>query len=231
MAARNLTGARVVVLGGSGELGYRIAGALAAKGARVLLAGRDADRLRARAAVVGPDTPSAVFDLRRPDHIPALFDTATALLGGIDGIVNAAGVVAFGVLADVDDTTMEELVEVDFTGPLRIMREAASRLDGGFIVNLTGVVAEQPVAGMALYSAVKAGLSAATRAVARELRRSGIDAIDIRPPHTETGLAERAVAGSAPPMKPGLDPDHVADRVVSAIESGARELGAADFGA
>ncbi len=229
MGHRDLGGAKVVVLGGSGELGHRIAGALLDKGADVLLAGRNADRLSSRAAAVGRDTPSAVFDLRRADHIPALFDTATALLGGLDGVVNAAGVVAFGPLEEVDDTTIDELVATDLVGPLRIMREAASRLEGGFIVNLTGIVAEQPVAGMALYSAVKAGLSAATRAAARELRRRGIDVLDIRPPHTETGLAGRAVAGSAPPMKTGLDPDHVAALVVSAIEAGTRELAAAHF--
>jgi len=61
-------------------------------------------------------------------------------------------------------------------------------------------------------------------AVARELRRRQIDLIDARPPHTETGLASRAIAGVAPKMPVGLTPDAVAARIVAAIVSGERDL-------
>lgn len=61
-------------------------------------------------------------------------------------------------------------------------------------------------------------------AVGRELRRRRIDVIDARPPHTETGLATRPVAGVAPKMPVGLAPDAVAARIVSAIIAGERDL-------
>ncbi|MDR9451929.1 MAG: SDR family NAD(P)-dependent oxidoreductase, partial [Acidimicrobiia bacterium] len=151
------------------------------------------------------------------------------LLGGLDGVVNAAGVVAFGPLEDLTDGALAELISVDFSGPLRVMRAAVQVMDGGFLVNLTGVVAEQPLGGMAAYSAVKAGLSAATRALARELRTRRIQVLDARPPHTETGLAGRPIEGVAPTLPVGLDPDDVAVRIVEAVASGRRELASSDF--
>ena len=69
MPPYDLTGARVLVLGGSGELGRRIARELRTRGASVMLAGRDADRLQAAASELGPDVPSVQFDLRRPEVV------------------------------------------------------------------------------------------------------------------------------------------------------------------
>jgi cyclic-di-GMP-binding biofilm dispersal mediator protein len=146
------------------------------------------------------------------------------LLGGLDGVVNAAGAVAFGPLADLTDDALDVLVATDLVGPLRVMRAALPHLHGGFFANLTGMVADVPTAGMAAYSAVKAGLSAASSALGRELRRSGIHVLDARPPHTETGLVNRSIEGDAPRMPTGLDPDHVASVVVEGLAAGRREL-------
>jgi cyclic-di-GMP-binding biofilm dispersal mediator protein len=61
-------------------------------------------------------------------------------------------------------------------------------------------------------------------AATRELRRQQIDVIDIRPPHTETGLANRPIAGVAPKLPTGLDPAVVAARIVAAIKDGEKDL-------
>ena len=82
---------------------------------------------------------------------------------------------------------------------------------------------------MAAYAASKAALTAADKALTRELRRCGVDVIDIRPPHTETGLAGRPLAGTAPPLPQGLDPDAVARQILDAVESGRPELASTDF--
>jgi cyclic-di-GMP-binding biofilm dispersal mediator protein len=155
--------------------------------------------------------------------------TAIDSLGGLDGVVNAAGVVAFGPLDELDDAALDELVATDLVGPIRVIRTAVPYLEGGFVVNITGVVADQPMAGLVAYSAVKAGLSAATQALGRELRRRGIQVLDARPPHTETGLAGRPISGTAPAMPVGLDPSIVARIIVDGIASGARELPAEVF--
>ncbi len=218
-----ISGKRVLLLGGSGELGSRIAAELRQRGATVLGTGRHPDGLADR---TGSD--SLRFDLRKDD--PAeLIARAVATLGGLDGIINAAGVVAFGPLEDLSDEALDELVATDFTGPLRVLRAALPHLEDGFWVGITGVVAEQPIGGMAAYSAVKAGLSAATRALARELRRRRIHVLDARPPHTETGLAGRPIEGATPPLPAGLDPDHVARRIVEGLAAGERELPSTAF--
>ena len=90
----------------------------------------------------------------------------------------------------------------------------------GFVLHVSAVVAEQPMAGMAAYSASKAALTGADAALTRELRRSGIQVVDARPPHTETGLAGRPLSGIAPRLATGLNPDWVAARLVAAVEAG-----------
>ncbi|MDH5421073.1 MAG: SDR family oxidoreductase [Acidimicrobiia bacterium] len=223
----DLTGKNVLILGGSGALGRRLAAEFHRRGSRVMLAGRSSADLADQARQLGPGVMFATFDLR--DDPGGIIDEAYRLFGALDGVVNAAGVVAFGPLEELSDDALNELVEVNLLGPLRVMRAAVQRMDGGFLVNLTGVVAENPVGGMAAYSAVKAGLSAATRALVRELRSKRILVLDARPPHTETGLADRPIEGVAPELPVGLDPDGVAVRVVDAVAAGRRELAAADF--
>ena len=85
------------------------------------------------------------------------------------------------------------------------------------------------MAGLEADSAVKAGLSAATQALRRELRRRGIQVLDARPPHTETGLADRPIWGTAPAMPSGLDPALVARVIVDGIANGSGELPAEAF--
>ncbi len=112
------------------------------------------------------------------------------------------------------------------------MRAALEHMSaGGFLVTISGVVAEQPVAGLSAYTAAKAGLAAAVQALRREVRRQGIRVLDARPPHTETGLASRAIFGHSPRFAPGLDPAAVAMTIVDALASGERELPAAAFAA
>jgi len=82
---------------------------------------------------------------------------------------------------------------------------------------------------MAAYSAAKAALMAYDAAAARELRREGIRLIDARPPHTETGLATRPLAGQAPRLAEGLSPDAVAQRIVDAIANGDKDLPSTSF--
>ncbi len=219
----DFSGSSILVLGGSGVLGSAIAHRLAERGADVTLAGRSHTRLSSVAETI-PRSTTTVFDLRDPEQAALPADAAITAFGRLDGIVNAAGVVAFGPLAETDPGVIGEIVTVDLTGPLLVYRHAIPRMDAGFILNITGIVAQMPTAGMVVYSAAKSGLSAATVALARELRRDGIHVIDARPPHTETGLVDRAIAGEAPRLPKGLIPDVVADRIVAGIAARERIL-------
>jgi len=222
-----LAGAKVLVVGASGGLGREITRALADRGTRLAVAGRDADRLRA----VAGDAVLLTGDLGSPEVPRQLVEAAADQLGGLDGLVYAAGVVAFGPVIELEDDIVDQLMVLNFLAPLRLTRAALPCLPrGGFVANLSAVVAEQPTRGMALYSAAKAALTAFDVVARTEALGRGVQVIDIRPPHTETGLAGRPIAGTAPALRQGLAPAAVAERIVQAIADDEPELAAAAFG-
>ena len=227
MAERSLEGASVVVTGASGGIGRHIAKQLAEAGARLTLVARDRNALES----LGIDATVVSADLRDAEAGRTIVAAALASNNTLDGLVNAAGVVAFGSLADTADEVIEDLFLTNVLGPLWLMRAAIPALteSRGFIANISAVVAEQPLAGMAAYAASKAALTAADRALTRELRAAGITVTDARPPHTETGLADRPISGIAPRLREGLRPEDVARRIVAAIIVGEREIPAEAF--
>ena len=230
----DLGSAHVLVLGATGGLGSAIARRLAASGARLTLSSRDENRLRslgARLAEVAPDAvvTTVAADLTRPDG-PGTVVQAAHDAAPLTGVVNAAGVVAFGTVEDLDDDTLDEVLLLDLVAPIRLARAAVGVLpEGGFLAQVSAVVAEKAMPGMAAYSAAKAGLTAFDAALATELRRRRIRVLDVRPPHTETGLATRPVAGEAPRLPQGLDPEAVAARVVQALADDERDLPSSAF--
>ena len=227
MPARSLDGARILIVGASGGLGRPLAAALDLRGAHLALAGRDASRL----GYVGANARGTfAFDLADAAGAQPLVDAAAEALGGLDGVVCCAGAVAFGPLDEIPLGVLQEIIAVDLVGPLMLARAAIPVLPrGGFVLNVSGVVAEIPTAGLVSYSAAKAGISAGFRALAREVRSRGISIIDARPPHTETGLAGRPLHGEPPKMRKGLDPAVVAERLVLALEQDERDVPASSF--
>ncbi|MFD0484703.1 SDR family NAD(P)-dependent oxidoreductase [Kineococcus sp. GCM10028916] len=216
-----LKDARILVTGAGGGLGRPIVELLTRAGARVVVSGRDVSTLEGAHVVAA--------DLRLPGEPERLVAEAVDHLGGLDGLVHAAGVVAFGPGVEADDELLDELFLADTLGPIRLLRTAVPQIaTGGFAVVVSAVVAERPQPGMAAYSAAKAALSSFTQALAREVRRE-VRVIDVRPPHTETGLAQRPVAGTAPRLPTGLDPEAVAERIVRAIVEDERDLPSAAF--
>lgn len=222
----------IVVVGATGGLGRPIAERLAGAGARLTLVGRDDARL----AASGLAGERVAVDIRLAASPARVIDAARFAYGGIDGIVYAAGAVAFGAVDELPDEVMIDLFTLNTLAPIRLLRaalpslrESAAAGRDPFVAHISAVVAEQPQAGMAAYSASKAALAAYDAAAMRELRREGIRLVDIRPPHTETGLATRPLSGSAPKLPQGLEPDAVADRIVRAIREGEKELPAAAF--
>lgn len=111
----NLDGAVVAVVGASG-------------GARLVLAGRQQDRLEALA--VGAAS-TVMVDLRDPHAGDALVAAAHDAFGRLDGVVNAAGVVAFGSLTDTDDVVVEELFLTNVMGPLWLIKRVSPALPQG----------------------------------------------------------------------------------------------------
>ncbi len=216
--------ARVVVVGATGTLGGLLADKLAAGGARLVVTGRDPDKLAAVAERVGAED-AITLDLVDVEAVSAAVDRAADALGGLDGVLVASGVAAFGPARDDDDAIVEELFAVNTLGPIAAVRAAVPHLaPGGAIAVLTAILADTPTAGMAAYSASKAGLAGYLTALRRELRKERISVLDARPPHLETGLAGRALAGDPPRMPPGHDIDEVVDLIIQGMATGKAEL-------
>jgi cyclic-di-GMP-binding biofilm dispersal mediator protein len=214
-----LEGAVVLVVGATGGLGQRIA-----------------TRLESEGAVVARSSRSGGHDLRTPSVIREVLEGAVAQHGRLDGLVVASGVVAFGAAADLEAATVDELFAVNTTSAIELIARsqpylADSARDGRqpFVVTLSGVVAEAPVAGLAAYSASKAALAAFVVAAGREYRRAGIRILDARPGHTGTALSEHPIAGQAPKFGAALDPDAVAARIITAIVDGEKDLPSTAF--
>lgn len=223
----SLSGTSVLIAGATGGLGSAIARNLDARGATLTLVSRSSDRLAAL------DLPGhrIALDLRDPDACQTAVRETLLYGGRIDVVVNAVGVVAFGPIAELSVDVMEELFLTNTFLAVWLAEAALASLgEGGVIVNISGVIAEHNLPGMAAYGASKAAVRSFDEALAREARRHRVRVIDARPPHTETGLAERPVGGKAPKMPRGLDPDVVAKVICDAIVGDVTDLPSSAFG-
>jgi cyclic-di-GMP-binding biofilm dispersal mediator protein len=209
-----------LVIGASGVLGSGIAEALYQIGYPLALAGRNEQRLFAVRQACG-GAPAFGLDIRDAHQVRSVVSAASLQMGGLSGLVIASGIVGFGSVLDSTDAVAEELVLTNLLGPLAAIRAALPDLveNQGFICAITGLVAERPFANIAAYGASKSALASALTALRAELKRHRVDVINVSPPHTETGLAERAIEGEAPRMPAGLTAAQTVARIVTAIEA------------
>lgn len=215
--------ARVLVVGASGALGGGLARRLHEQGARVVAAGRDPERTRAVAEDVGTDP--LTLDVVDVEACAATVAAAVEQLGGLDLLLVTVGVAAFGKAAELDEAVAEELYAVDVLGPVALVRAAIPHLreSNGTVAVISAVLADLPTSGMADYSAAKAALATWLQVLRREERRS-LKVLDIRPPHLDTGLETRALAGEPPRLPAGRPAGEVVDLVLQAIRDDKQEL-------
>ncbi|WP_351235890.1 SDR family NAD(P)-dependent oxidoreductase [Streptomyces sp. NPDC002133] len=224
-----LNGARVLVAGATGAIGAALSGELRARGALLVLAGRDQGRLARTAEALG-DARTAVFDAYDVNSCARAVKVAKEALGGLDAVVTAFGSVAFGSADETGDAIAEHLMTVNALAPAAFFRGALRAFDAGeTIAAVTGAVVERPQPGMADYSASKCALSAWLEAVRREAP-AGIRVLEIRLGHLDTGFAGRAVAGTPPPLPPGGDLGTAVRSVADALETDARRVRTAPDG-
>lgn len=218
----DLAGARVLVCGASGVLGGQIARALTTAGSTVIAAGRDEARVAETSRACG--TEPLLFDVVDDASCAMVVTAAADRLDGLDALVVATGVASFGPAVEADPTVVEELFAVNVLGPMSLVRAAAPRLaEGAAVVVLSAILADLPTNDMAEYSASKAALATWLTVLRRENRRR-FSVIDIRPPHVDTGLAGRALAGDPPRLPAGFPAEKVVESVLAAMRADAREV-------
>ena len=187
------TGKVAIVTGASRGIGAAIAERLAHEGFAIVVnyaaGAADAEALVAKIESSGGKAISAQADVSDSAAVRGMFDAAQAMLGGVDVLVNNAGVMKLATVTDADDALFDSQVAINLKGPFNTMREAAKRLrDGGRIINLSSSVVGLYQPGYAAYAATKAGVEAMTHVLSKELRGRTITVNAVAPGPTATGL-------------------------------------------
>lgn len=187
-----LDGRRVVVTGASTGIGGAVAVRLARAGAHVVAVSRSGRSPDGADSSVVP----IAADLSQPDDLDALVDRAVAELGGLDVLVNNAGRGDWLPMDDVDREYFDDLIGLNLWAPLRLSQLAHPHLAAGdrpVIVMIGSVDAVRPSAGGVVYGASKAGLAAATVALAKEWGAEGIRVVQVDPGIVDTPMASEVV--------------------------------------
>ena len=217
----DLTGTTALVTGGTSGIGRVVAERLAADGATVLVAGRDAERGAAAVAAIEAAGGAARFvaaDLGDPADVARLAEEAA----DVDVLVNNAGVFPFAATHEQDLDALDDVFAINVRAPFALTQAIAPRMaerGSGSIVNVSTVVAGQGLAGTAAYGASKAALSSLTRTWAAEFGPRGVRVNEVSPGPTRTeGTAVMGDAidqlGSTTPMGRPAQPEEIAEAIV-----------------
>jgi 3-oxoacyl-[acyl-carrier protein] reductase len=187
----DLSGRTALVTGASGGIGEAIARQLHAQGATVVLAGRRRDALAALAGALGERAKVAVAELAEPQAADQLI--AAAAEGGVDVLINNAGLTRDNLALRMKDEDWQTVLDVNLSAGFRLIRAALRgmmRQRWGRIVNVTSIVALTGNPGQANYAAAKAGMIGMTKSLAAEVASRGITVNCVAPGFIQTAMTE-----------------------------------------
>jgi 3-oxoacyl-[acyl-carrier protein] reductase len=226
--AIELRGQVAFVTGGSRGIGLAIARALSASGARVTITGRNADHLdSARTQLQGTgaaEIEAIRADVRRYDEVERAVAVTVERFGGLDLVINNAGLGVFAPVAQMTPAQWAEIIDTNLTGAFNTCHAALPYLrqrGGGFIINISSLAGKNPFANAAAYCASKSGLNAFSEALMQEVRYDNIRVSYVMPGSVATGFSGGDAAGGADWK---LSADDVADVVLNLLASDARSL-------
>ena len=228
MAMQSLRGRVAIVTGGSRGIGLAIARALVAEGVQVAVTGRSEAHLAAARPTIESAGPGAVetlqADVRRAEEVTRAVDATVARFGGLDILINNAGIGIFGGVSAMTALQWTEVIETNLTGVFHACHAALPHLQrrgGGFIINISSLAGKNPFADGAAYCASKAGLNAFSEALMQEVRYDNIRVSYVMP----GSVATEFVGGDA---SKGADwkiaSEEVAEVVVNLLRHNPRSL-------
>lgn len=226
MSNTALAGRRVLVTGASSGIGAAIGRAVAAAGGQVAWLARRAERLEHEVASHGGVVVPA--DVTDPDAVVEAVGLAAESLGGLDGVVNAAGVLRPGDVGDTSPADWRQMVEVNVLGVLHVTHAALPHLraagaDGPADVVMVSSMSGRRLAssGMGVYAATKAAVHTAAEGLRRELGPAGVRVCVLAPGLVDTDIfpthGEVAVRLGEQARRIGLDPDRLGASVVHVL--------------
>ncbi|MFW5689580.1 MAG: SDR family NAD(P)-dependent oxidoreductase, partial [Spirochaetota bacterium] len=188
-------GRRVWVTGASSGIGEALVELLGAEGVAVLASARRTERLEALAAKY-PSVSTLPLDISKRSELGEAVTRAWDQLGGIDVLVNNAGISQRSFFVEADPASLERVVEVDLLGTMRLTHAVAARMTtqgSGHLVTVTSMAAKVPPPRRTAYAAAKAGLHAMFDALRGELEPRGITISLAVPGYVKTEISHHAV--------------------------------------
>lgn len=194
-----LDGQRTVVTGASRGIGRAIAERYAAEGASVALAARSVDQLEAVADGIDGETLVVDCDVRDRASVDAMIDQVGNTFGGIDVVVNNAGVIGRSEMVDVPESEMDWVVDVNLKGQMRVARAALPALidSSGVLINVSSQLGTVGVPGTPVYCATKGGINNLSRQLAVEYAEEGVRVNALAPGVVLTTMNEAAARDPA----------------------------------
>jgi len=182
-----------IVTGASRGIGAAVAERLAGDGFTVVINysgdAKSAEALARKIEGKGGRALTAKADVSDPNAVRGMFDAAEAAFGGVDVLVNNAGIMKLAKIADSDDALFDQQIAVNLKGSFNALREAAKRLrEGGRIVNFSTSVVGTKLETYGVYTATKAAIETMTAILSKELRGRSITVNAVAPGPTATDL-------------------------------------------
>jgi short-subunit dehydrogenase len=229
---RVLTGKRLLITGASSGIGGCLAKEASARGARLVLAARSRDLLDALAGEIakgGSEAIAVAADVTCAEDRQRLLDTVVRSYGGLDVLINNAGVGSFGHFAESSEMVLRQVMEVNFFAPAELIRQALPLLRRGqqpAIVNVVSMCGRRALPAWPEYSASKFALCGLSESLRAELARFGIDLLVILPGLTRTGLRSHLLRNEGRmriDFDAGMAPETVARGVLRALQRNRNE--------
>jgi NAD(P)-dependent dehydrogenase (short-subunit alcohol dehydrogenase family) len=217
------TGKVALVTGGNRGIGRGIAEALAADGATVALTARDAGAAAKAAAEIGHGARGYACDVRHWDSVAALFAAVEKDLGGLDVLVNNAGIGRFAPVADMSLEDWHAVIETNVNGVFYCTRSAIPLMrkrGGGYIFNVSSLAGRNTFPAGAAYSASKHAVNGFSETLFQEVRHDGIRVTYLMPGSVATDFGR----GAADKGEWALLPADVGEMVVDLLHTSPRAL-------
>jgi short-subunit dehydrogenase len=233
VARRKLQGLRVLVTGASQGIGRALVVEAAKRGCRVLAAARSEALLAELSAEVKKANgviETVVADVTKPEDRQAMVEAATRHFGGLDVLVNNAGIGATGHFMDSEPDVLRKIFETNFFGLTETTRVFLPLLKQGVtpaIVNISSVVGRRALPARSLYSSSKFAVAGFSEAIRAELAKDGIDVIVVSPGLTQTNFSQNMLEQKAKLQLDhmrGMTSEQVAAATLRAIEKGKTEV-------
>jgi short-subunit dehydrogenase len=229
---REIAGSRILITGASQGIGKALALAAVKRGGKVLAIARSADLLQQLAGQVhgGGTLEEIQGDITSPDDRQRIIQAAQDCFGGLDVLVNNAGIGATGHFVDADADRLRKIFEVNFFGLTEMTRVCLPLLKLGnrpAIVNISSIAGRRGIPARSEYSASKFAVEGFSEAIRAELAKDGIDVIVVCPGLTQTNFSQNMIEQKALVKFDhlrGMTSEQVADATLRAIERGSMQV-------